>query len=60
MTNSAALLESTVRRGVRATTGSRLATASRTSRFVELALAFHHTVRSEDQELAAVIGRLRT
>ncbi|MEU3520927.1 zeta toxin family protein [Streptomyces sp. NPDC006654] len=29
-------------------------------RFVELALAFHHAVRSEDQELAAVIGRLRT
>ncbi|MEW2623599.1 hypothetical protein [Streptomyces sp. NPDC048106] len=29
-------------------------------RFVELALAFHHAVRGEDQELAAVIGRLRT
>lgn len=27
---------------------------------MELALAFHHMVRSEDQELAAVIGRLRT
>ncbi len=29
-------------------------------RFVELALAFHHTVRGEDQDLAATIGRLRT
>ncbi|MFJ2900222.1 hypothetical protein ACIO87_35780 [Streptomyces sp. NPDC087218] len=29
-------------------------------RFVELALAFHHTVRDEDQDLAATIGRLRT
>ncbi|MFE7513103.1 ATP/GTP-binding protein [Streptomyces sp. NPDC057540] len=28
-------------------------------RFVELALAFHHAVRSEDQDLAAAIGRLR-
>ncbi|MEU2564961.1 ATP/GTP-binding protein [Streptomyces longispororuber] len=28
-------------------------------RFVELALAFHHAVRSEDQDLAATIGRLR-
>ncbi|MFG2887590.1 ATP/GTP-binding protein [Streptomyces sp. NPDC048297] len=29
-------------------------------RFVELALAFHHAVRSEDQQLAAVISLLRT
>ncbi|MFE2537262.1 hypothetical protein [Streptomyces sp. NPDC059371] len=29
-------------------------------RFTELALAFHHAVRGEDQELAAVIGQLRT
>ncbi|MFD0344170.1 hypothetical protein ACFVH0_36805 [Streptomyces sp. NPDC127117] len=28
-------------------------------RFVELALAFHHAVRDEDQDLAATIGRLR-
>ncbi|MDX3534014.1 hypothetical protein PV721_06480 [Streptomyces sp. MB09-01] len=28
-------------------------------RFVELAVAFHHAVREEDQELAAAIGRLR-
>ncbi|MER8073644.1 hypothetical protein ABTZ59_36020 [Streptomyces sp. NPDC094034] len=28
-------------------------------RFVELAVAFHHAVRGEDQELAATIGRLR-
>ncbi|MEU7038811.1 ATP/GTP-binding protein [Streptomyces sp. NPDC046237] len=28
-------------------------------RFVELALAFHHAVRSEDQEVAATIDRLR-
>ncbi|MET9663196.1 hypothetical protein, partial [Streptomyces sp. NPDC006510] len=28
-------------------------------RFVELALAFHHAVRSEDQDLAATISRLR-
>ncbi|MFI5753072.1 hypothetical protein ACIBBE_46410 [Streptomyces sp. NPDC051644] len=27
-------------------------------RFVELAVAFHHAVREEDQELAATIGRL--
>ncbi|MFJ2419952.1 ATP/GTP-binding protein [Streptomyces brevispora] len=29
-------------------------------RFVELALAFHHAVRGEDQALAAAIDRLRT
>ncbi|MGW7008156.1 hypothetical protein ACWGCW_36535 [Streptomyces sp. NPDC054933] len=29
-------------------------------RFVELALAFHHAVRGEDQDLTATIGRLRT
>ncbi|MFJ3637544.1 ATP/GTP-binding protein [Streptomyces sp. NPDC090112] len=29
-------------------------------RFVELALAFHHAVRSEDQDVAATIDRLRT
>ncbi|MGH3804122.1 MAG: hypothetical protein ACRDTD_29115 [Pseudonocardiaceae bacterium] len=29
-------------------------------RFVELALAFHHAVRSENQDLAANIDRLRT
>ncbi|MFJ2061308.1 hypothetical protein ACIOMM_36125 [Streptomyces sp. NPDC087908] len=29
-------------------------------RFVELALALHHAVRGEDQDLAATIGRLRT
>ncbi|WP_331762383.1 hypothetical protein [Streptomyces sp. NBC_01508] len=28
-------------------------------RFVELALAFHHAVRGEDQDTAATIGRLR-
>ncbi|WKV73510.1 hypothetical protein AW27_019485 [Streptomyces sp. PCS3-D2] len=28
-------------------------------RFVELALAFHHAVRGEDQDRAAAIGRLR-
>lgn len=28
-------------------------------RFVELALAFHHAVRGEDQDLAATISRLR-
>ncbi|MFJ3205802.1 hypothetical protein [Streptomyces sp. NPDC086989] len=28
-------------------------------RFVELAVAFQHAVREEDQELAAAIGRLR-
>ncbi|MFB9485503.1 hypothetical protein ACFFSH_40025, partial [Streptomyces filamentosus] len=29
-------------------------------RFVELALAFHHAVRGDDQDLAVTIGRLRT
>ncbi|MEW1637582.1 hypothetical protein AB0469_26365 [Streptomyces sp. NPDC093801] len=29
-------------------------------RFVELALAFHHAVRGEDQDVAAAISRLRT
>ncbi|WP_329625956.1 ATP/GTP-binding protein (plasmid) [Streptomyces sp. NBC_01255] len=29
-------------------------------RFVELAVAFHHAVREEDQDLAATIDRLRT